>query len=198
MAKRKRKKKDEITLFTFISAPFKLIFCILYIIILPIVVVINKTFKFMMSLLFRKDKDGKKHKRKKFKAKKYYMNGEVIDYDALDGMDFEDFVADLIKRNGFNRVNLTQASSDYGVDIIAKYEGEKYVIQCKNYSTPVGNSAIQEVFAGMAYYDADAAAVVTNNYFTRNAIKMADKIGVELWDRDVLNRMIKSAMKDGR
>lgn len=195
MSKKRRKNKNEINLFTIVIFPFKLVFGIVYIIVAPICILADKLFKLVISFLFNRDKKDKKRKKKRFKAKRYYMNGEVIDYDYLDGFDFEEFVADLLKKNGFARVSVTQASSDFGVDIITKLDGEKYVIQCKNYSSPIGNSAVQEVFAGMAYYDADVAVVITNNYFTRNAIKLAEKIGVELWDRDELNRMVKVAMR---
>ena len=196
MAKRRRKKKNEITLFTILSIPFKLLFCIIYIIVAPICTIINKLFGFIVSHMSKKDKKEKKRIRKRFKAKKYYRNGEIIDYDTLEGIEFEDFVADLLKRNGFARIKTTQASSDYGADIIAEADEIKYVFQCKNYSTPVGNSAVQEIFAAKAYYDADVAVVITNNFFTKNAVKLATKIGVELWDRDEVNYMVKVAMRN--
>jgi hypothetical protein len=48
------------------------------------------------------------------------------------------------------------------------------------YSTPVGNDAVQEVFAGMNYYECDHAVVVTNNSFTKSAIDLSEKLKVEL------------------
>ncbi|WP_408640762.1 hypothetical protein [Salipaludibacillus keqinensis] len=32
--------------------------------------------------------------------------------------------------------------------------------------------------------------VLTNNYFTKSAIKQAEKAGIPLWDRDVLSEKI--------
>ena len=58
----------------------------------------------------------------------------------------------------------------------------KYGIQCKYYSHPVGNKAIQEAYAGADFYDCDAAMVMTNNTFTRAARELAEKLEVELWE----------------
>lgn len=57
--------------------------------------------------------------------------------------------------------------------------GLKYGIQCKYYSHPVGNKAIQEAYAGADFYDCDAAMVMTNNTFTRAARELAEKLEVD-------------------
>ena len=41
------------------------------------------------------------------------------------------------------------------MDVIAKKGDDVLVGQCKKYSKPVGNSAVQEVVAGMGYYGAN-------------------------------------------
>ncbi len=40
--------------------------------------------------------------------------------DIMEGEKFESFCAYLLKRNGFNHIQLTQASGDQGIDIIAR------------------------------------------------------------------------------
>jgi hypothetical protein len=77
-------------------------------------------------------------------------------------------------------VLVTQASRDQGADIIAQRKKEKYAFQCKYYSTPVGNKAVQEVYAAAAFYGCDCAAVMTNNTFTKGARELAESLGVEL------------------
>ena len=100
----------------------------------------------------------------------------------MDGYQFEYQCAEILKRNGFSRVQVTQSSGDQGVDIIARKHRKKYGIQCKYYSHPVGNKAIQEAYAGADFYDCDAAMVMTNNTFTRAARELAEKLEVELWE----------------
>ena len=110
--------------------------------------------------------------------------------DAMDGITFEKFCAELLEANKFTGVCVTQSSGDYGVDVLAYKGNTEYAIQCKNYSSHVGNSAVQEAYSGKAYYDCQKAVVMTNNYFTAAAIETARKIGVELWDRNKLYDMI--------
>ena len=100
----------------------------------------------------------------------------------MDGYQFEYQCAEILKRNGFSRVQVTQSSGDQGVDIIARKHRKKYGIQCKYYSYPVGNKAVQEAYAGANFYDCDKAMVMTNLTFTRAATELAEKLEVELWD----------------
>lgn len=110
--------------------------------------------------------------------------------NGMDGYQFEKFCGDILAKNGFSKIQVTQASADYGADIIAYKEGVKYAIQCKKYSSPVGISAVQEVIASKSMYDCHVAVVLTNNSFTNSAINLAEKNGVLLWGRDKLIPMM--------
>lgn len=109
--------------------------------------------------------------------------------DKLTGEEFEEYLFNLFKNLGYE-VELTPASNDYGADLILTKGNEKIVVQAKRYSAPVGISAVQEVIGAKNYYKANKCMVVTNNYFTPNAIELAKSNDVELWDRDILIKMI--------
>lgn len=111
-------------------------------------------------------------------------------YDYMEGHDFEYFCAELLKKNGFSNVEVTQGSGDQGIDILANKDGIKYGIQCKCYSSDIGNKAVQEVFSGKTFYNCHVGVVLTNRYFTSSAKELAEKSGVLLWDRNKLNEMI--------
>lgn len=100
----------------------------------------------------------------------------------MDGYQFEYQCADILKRNGFSKIQITKSSGDQGVDILAYRRRKKYGIQCKYYSYPVGNKAVQEAYAGANFYDCDKAMVMTNLTFTRSASELAEKLEVELWE----------------
>ena len=65
----------------------------------------------------------------------------------MDGLQFEHRCAELLRYRGFHKVTVTKGSGDQGIDILAQKNGLKYGIQCKYYSHPVGNKAIQEAYA---------------------------------------------------
>ena len=105
---------------------------------------------------------------------------ETTDFsDDLTALEYEQFCAAELRRFGWN-VSSTQASRDQGVDLVAGKLGRKVVIQCKKYSRPVGNKAVQEIVAGQKVHNADEAAVVTNASFTRPAEELASANGVKL------------------
>lgn len=98
----------------------------------------------------------------------------------MNGRNYERAVARYLKNHGYHGVKVTKGSGDYGVDVLARRWGHKYAVQCKYYSRPVGVSAVQQVVAGMAYYDCDRAIVVTNTTFTRQAKELAESNGIDL------------------
>ena len=111
--------------------------------------------------------------------------------DRMKGPEFEQWCAKLLKRNGYRQVKVIGGSGDFGVDILAWKGLRKYAIQCKRYSGKVGFDAVKEANAGVEYYHAHVAVVMTNSYFTTNAIKGAKKCHVTLWDRDHLKTMLR-------
>lgn len=113
----------------------------------------------------------------------------IDDIDLMDGTEFEELIAKLFRKMGYD-AEVTKASGDQGIDVIATKNGFKYGIQAKCYSGQVGNSAIQEVVAGKTYYSLNKAIVVTNNFFTKSAIKLAEANGVVLWDRNILKEKL--------
>ena len=130
------------------------------------------------------------HSPAKPNKKKPRSRVSIYQLDYLDGHDFEMVCAKILQSNGFSDVEVTQASGDYGIDILARKSGVRYAIQCKCYSSPVGNHAVQEAYSGAAYYGGGIPVVMTNQTFTTAAIKTASAIGVELWGRDKLERML--------
>ena len=87
-------------------------------------------------------------------------------------------------------MKVTPGSGDQGVDVIAMKDGKKYAIQRKRYSQKLGNKSVQEVHAGKTIYRCSIAVVITNNYFTDGGKEAARALGVELWDRDTLCKMM--------
>ena len=73
---------------------------------------------------------------------------------------------------------------------MAEKDEVTYAIQCKCYSSNIGNSAVQQAHTGKSIYHKDIAVVMTNSHFTAQAIKDAELIGVKLWDREKLSSMI--------
>lgn len=107
-------------------------------------------------------------------------SGEKHDVDSMTGMQLELHLRDLLEELGWD-AEITKASGDQGIDIIASKDGERVGIQCKRYKMKVSNQAVQQAFAGAVFYKCDRAAVVAvTPGFTRSAQKLAAATGVDL------------------
>lgn len=115
--------------------------------------------------------------------------------DKMDGHQFEYACADILKANGYKHVKVTRGSGDFGVDIIAEKDKVRYAIQCKRYNHKLDNTPIQEVVGGLAYYQCDKGAVMTNQYFTEPAKQLAQVNDIKLLDRDTLSHMVDKTEK---
>lgn len=109
--------------------------------------------------------------------------------DAMDGFQFEDFLVKIFQTMGYD-VKETKRTQDQGADLFVTRFDKNMVIQAKNYSGSVGNSAVQQVISAKTFYGCDEAMVVTNSYFTKSAKELANSAMVRLIDRDELQNYL--------
>lgn len=112
----------------------------------------------------------------------YHLNDELkFDPKSIpdNGRDFEFWVAENLSKFGWD-AKVTSRGADQGVDIIAKIQNVSVAVQCKLYSSNVGNRSVQEVCAGRAYYSLDRAVVISNSPYTKSARDLAERNGVVL------------------
>ncbi len=117
----------------------------------------------------------------------YRATGQAA-VDAMTGVEFEHYVAAVLRGIGYT-VEMTSASGDFGVDLIAVRDGARTAVQCKRQVRTVNGSAIQQVVAGAAVHDCTATMVVSNHRYTRAAEHLAGVHGCILIDRVRLARM---------
>jgi len=105
--------------------------------------------------------------------------------DAMNPYNYEEYVGQLFKADGF-KVEVTKKSGDSGADVIAEKGTRRICVQVKHYTVKVPFKAVQEVVPAMLLYRCNEACIVTNSYFTRQARQNAEKMNVDLIDREKL------------
>ncbi len=86
-----------------------------------------------------------------------------------NGWDFEKFVADLLRKSGYEAF-ATKGSHDFGADVIVRKRQEVIVLQAKYLSTPPTSSVLDEALAAAIVYGAREIGLITNMPIT-DAIK---------------------------
>lgn len=151
-----------------------------------------------------------------------YLTMEQIDKLGNNGKDFETYVCRLYRNLGYEAYTTTElremgklpklimgqsGSGEQGADVIVYKNTNKgkltLIVQCKQYSNTVGNSAVQEVFSALAMYHGHEGVVITNNTFTPHAKNLAKAINennhnpykVNLIDRQGLRDFVEQATK---
>ena len=118
------------------------------------------------------------------------LEAQLAEVPLMTGRQFELFLGEVFEVSGC-AVEVTPESCDQGVDVIVNSgTGSRLAVQAKNVSTPTGNAAVQEVYAGMGFYDCPLGLVVARGGFTRSARRLAHKLSVRLWTLDDVRRAI--------
>lgn len=120
------------------------------------------------------------------------QNSPNIDtIDNMTGLEFEHYVARLLKSQGYSNIQLTE-KYDYGVDVIAVKNGTTWGIQVKRYSGLVKADAVRQVVTALKMYHCDQAMVITNSTFSLPAQALADSNDCILVDRTKLSNWARS------
>lgn len=117
----------------------------------------------------------------------------VNDFSAMNGYEFEDFIASVLKGKGF-RVVQTSYSNDEGIDLIAEYDSPlfkgKYIIQCKRWRGKVGQPEVRDLYGVVTSERANKGILITTSDFTEQAYAFANGKNIELINGEVLSSLI--------
>ncbi len=127
-----------------------------------------------------------KEKKYEHKLQEAIINTNITQVDNLNPYEFEEWIARFLRIAGYN-AKATKKSGDYGVDVIAEKENNRIAIQVKKFNKAVGIKAVQEVSAGMDYYNCCEGWVVTTApYFTQAAKNLANIRNIKLYNKNDL------------
>lgn len=113
----------------------------------------------------------------------------LAEVDSMTGTQFEDFVADLCRRDGCTDVRRVGGAGDQGADVVGRLpDGRTMVIQCKRYapSATIPNRELRDLLGSKVHFGADTAIFVTTTRFSRPATDFAVKHDILAVHRDHL------------
>jgi restriction system protein len=104
---------------------------------------------------------------------------------------FEECIAQLLIDLGWTQVQRRGGSGDRGVDVIATYGDDLYLVQCKRYTKSVAPAQVRDLVGALHIQQADRALLVTTGNFTAQGYEEARDQPVELWDGTILSTKIR-------
>lgn len=138
---------------------------------------------------------GAKIYRRRRTVERWRRSG-ITQIDLMAGWQFEQRMVVLFQDLGY-QVLQTGQSGDGGCDLLLSGPAS-VAVQCKRYGKPVGNKAVQEAHMARTLNHTAEAWVVTNNAFTAQAIRDAQRSGVHLVGRGGLYQMLLEADRRNR
>lgn len=123
----------------------------------------------------------------------------VIDFSTMDGYEFEDYISNLFRRLGFE-VEATNYSNDGGVDLVATFNqpifSGKYIIQCKNWTGPVGQPEVRDLYGVVMDQRANKGILITPSDYTQQAYDFANGKNIELINGPTLRGLLTTDSKN--
>ena len=136
----------------------------------------------------------------RWKRKQLFSDVEQSDSaGALNEMtwhEFEMLVGEAFRRRGYAAAEMGGGGADGGVDLVLRKDGEKFLVQCKQWKAyKVSVTTIRELYGVMAAGGAAGGFVVTSGVFTQEAKSFAEGRNIGLIDGSELTAMIKSTQQ---
>lgn len=114
------------------------------------------------------------------------MEEKPLMLDGLDGYQFEELIAKIMKRKGYQNIEVQPYSNDIGKDIIMDgTKGERILVECKHQQF-VGRPIIQKLQGAMNHEETQhpdknvRGIIVTSGSFSQEAKDYIKKIGQEI------------------
>lgn len=104
---------------------------------------------------------------------------------SLTSRQFEEFVAELFEKDGYN-VSLTQQTHDGGKDLFIienkRFGKFVYYVECKKYAAdnPVGVRLVRELYGTVTADRATAGVLVTSSYFSNEAKQFTEQVKTQM------------------
>lgn len=117
------------------------------------------------------------------------LAGVMASMDAMNWREFEQHIAELLRRDGCTDVEIHGGSGDRGADITAyTADGRRLVVQCKNFAPyrSVWSGEMQKFVGTKTLHQADVAVYVATCPFSREALDIAVPVGVTAVHRGLL------------
>lgn len=112
--------------------------------------------------------------------------------NSVSWQEFEMLVGEVFRRRGYVVSETGGGGADGGVDLVLRKDGEKFLVQCKQWKAfKVGVITIRELYGVMAAGGAAGGFVVTSGVFTQEAKSFAEGRNIDLIDGSELTAMIK-------
>lgn len=112
---------------------------------------------------------------------------------SLSGYEFEKSLAEVFLANGYN-ANITQKSSDGGVDIILSKNNSKIYVQCKAFKGKAGVAIIRELYGVMQSHKINYGIVACLGGFTKGASDFAFGKNIRLIDVNDIIKMVQNGI----
>lgn len=137
-----------------------------------------------------------RRKRRQLLASVAMPGGNTL--EGITWQQFELLVGEALRHQGFSVQETGGNGPDGGVDLVARKDGEKYLVQCKQWrSLQVGVPTVRELYGAMAAEGATGGFVITSGRFTAPAKQFASGRNLRLVDGELLNKWIAAPKRPG-
>ena len=114
--------------------------------------------------------------------------------ERLTWQEFEMLVGESFRRKGYSVEETGGGGADGGIDLAMRLNGQRYLVQCKQWKTfKVGVKVVREFFGVMVANGAKGGFVVTSGVFTQEAESFAEDKNITLIDGEKLLKIINAA-----
>lgn len=124
-------------------------------------------------------------------SRKFDRQRGLDDIRGLPWRQFESIVGEAFRRRGYSVLENAVDGPDGGIDLVLHRDGEKFVVQCKQWRQWIVRvGPVRELAGVIASTKVAGGFFVTSGRYTEEARTFASSVNIELIDGDALAEMI--------
>ncbi len=129
----------------------------------------------------------------------FSLKTSVCSVDSLSEKEFEFFIKWLFEELGYE-FHQEKHPAHLGVDLIAERDGEVIFIQARRYPKTyrVSDAILSIALEGKSNFGCQRSILLCTTYFTQQTVADAQKLNVELWDKDTISSKIDEVRKKAK
>jgi restriction system protein len=155
--------------------------------ILAMVFLFTGIFSAIVNVIKRKKADENVGRKKEL----FERQKNLPDISALKWREFEEFIGEAYRRQGYEVEERGGSGPDGGIDLILRKKDETVLVQCKHWEAEqVGVKIVRELYGVVASEGATKGIVVTTGHFTSDAELFAHGKPLSLIRGNELSRLV--------
>jgi len=127
---------------------------------------------------------------------KRYSRKELKAIDEMSDKEIQEYVVSLLAELDYHEIAISLLEVKYGSDILCSKDGTRMLFYPVQSRERLGVDVIEEAVRIRKSFAPERTVIMTNHFYTAEAREQAERVGVTLWNRQDISKILERLYKE--